>query len=180
MHGNTNINLPRPSDPDLNRALYSDYYGQCVGKGGAAVQPCGWMRLLPLWTGAVGDSQYITGTKILEEQKKFAEGDFSSPEPFLNIFDKGYRSVLDARACGGQRCLQPAFAQSDKKFSQMETLHSACVAVVRSGNERAVQRAKMSWLVKRGCMNQLWPLDLLDDLWLAWGFQANFMYASMH
>jgi hypothetical protein len=34
------------------------------------------MRLLPLWTtGAVGDSQYITGTNILEEQKEFAEGD---------------------------------------------------------------------------------------------------------
>ena len=32
--------------------------------------------------------------------------------------------------------------------SQM-TLHTACVAVIRSGNERAVQRCKMSWFNKR-------------------------------
>ena len=32
--------------------------------------------------------------------------------------------------------------------SQM-TLHTACVAVIRSGNEGAVQRCKMSWFNKR-------------------------------
>ena len=95
------------------------------------------------------------------------------------MFDKGYRSVLDARAFG-QRCLQPDFAQSDSKFSGKETLHSACIAVIRSGNERAVKMAKMSWFLKRGGMVQGWPLDLLDDMWLAWGFQVNFMYNSVH
>ena len=42
-----------------------------------------------LWTEAVGDSRYITGTKVLEERKEFAEGDLSSLGPFLNIFDEG-------------------------------------------------------------------------------------------
>jgi hypothetical protein len=35
---------------------------------------------------------------------------------------------------------------------------------------------------KRGCMvNQLLsPFDLLGDLWRVCGFQANFLYSSMH
>ena len=29
------------TDPDLYNALYSDYYGGCVGKGGVVIQLCG-------------------------------------------------------------------------------------------------------------------------------------------
>ena len=36
--------------------------------------------------------------------------------------------------------MQPTFAQSDKQFTDRATLYSAAVAVVRSGNERAVNR----------------------------------------
>ena len=53
----------------------------------------------------------------------------SSPEPGLNVLDKGYRSILAAQLCG-QQCFQPYFAQSDKTFSGERTLHSAAVAVV--------------------------------------------------
>ena len=38
MHDNTNIPLPTPSDADLNRALFSKYYGEPVGKGGVGIQ----------------------------------------------------------------------------------------------------------------------------------------------
>ena len=60
-----------------------------------------------------------------------------------------------------------------------QTLHSACVAVIRSGNEHAVKMAKLSWLIKRGCVDQLWDLNMLADVWLAWGFQVNYMYDTI-
>ena len=75
----------------------------------------------------------------------------------------------------GQTCMQPKYSKGDGQFTGNETLHSACVAVIRSGNERAVQRCKMSWFLKRGCAYQLWDIDMLCDIWEAWAFQANFM-----
>jgi hypothetical protein len=175
MHDNTNINLPSPSDADLQRALWSDYYGGCVAKGGVALQLCGWIRAIELCTGAIGDSDYIDAVEILKEQKIFAEMDQSSSSGFLNIFDKGYRCVIKAKA-EGQQCLQPVFAKSDEQFRAGETLYSGCVAVVRSGNERAVNRCKMSWFLKRGTTDQSWDHAVLADEWLGWGFQVNFMY----
>ena len=84
--------------------------------------------------------------------------------------------TLDA-AILGQKCLQPNYSKgSSQQFGQKEMLHSACIAVVRSGNERAVQRCKMSWFVKRGCAYTLWDMSQLCDLWLAWSFQSNFMH----
>ena len=65
---------------------------------------------------------------------------------FINIFDKGYRvSLLAAKQ--GQTCLQPCFAKSDQQFKRDQLLHSACVAHVRSGNERAVKIAKTSKII---------------------------------
>jgi hypothetical protein len=116
--------------------------------------------------------------KIFEEQEAFAAEDKLSSQTFVNVLDKGYRSVLDS-LMSGQKCLQPVFAQSDEQFRRDETLHSGCVAVVRSGNERSVKRVKMSWLVKRGCVDQIWNLSLLADVWLVWGFQINFMYDTV-
>jgi hypothetical protein len=69
----------------------------------------------------------------------------------------------------GQRCLQPAFAKSDEQFRRDEGLHSACVAVVRSGNERSVKQV----------VDQIWDLSMLDDVWFIWGFQVNFMYDTV-
>jgi hypothetical protein len=65
----------------------------------------------------------------------------------------------------GQNFLQPEFAKSDEQLRRDQTLHSACVAVIRSGNERAVKMAKNSWLIKRGCVDQLWDLDMLAEVW---------------
>jgi hypothetical protein len=68
----------------------------------------------------------------------------------LNVFDKGYRCTLAVCMPGGQNCLQPEFAKSDEQSRRDQTLHSACVAVIRSGNERAVKMAKNSWLDQAG------------------------------
>ena len=179
MHDNTNVPLMSPSDPDLHNALYSDYYGGCVGKGGVAIQPCGWIRTLPLCTGAIGDQAYLSKTETFEKQKIFTEIDETSDEPATNVMDKGYRSTLEAQK-QGQRCLQPDFAESDRRFKSDQTLHSAAVAVVRSGNERAVKMVKHSWFVKRGA--SLYQLDYatIDDIWMGWGFRVNFMYSPVH
>ena len=127
-----------PSDPDLQAATFSEYYGQNCAKGGVAVQQCGMIRTIPLCTGAIGDQDYLNKTQIFEEQKEFAKQDNTSDEPGLNVLDKGYRSALAALA-EGQQCMQPNFAETDMRFNGSKTLNSAAVAVVRSGNERAVR-----------------------------------------
>ena len=54
---------------------------------------------------------------------------------------------------------------------------AAAVAVLRSRNERAVMRAKLSAFVERGMHNgQKWDIDFLCDVWEAWTFRINFMY----
>ena len=68
------------------------------------------------------------------------------------------------------------FAKSDQQFKKDQLLHSACVARVRSGNERAVKIAKTSKIIGNGIPNNTFDLCLLDDIWMAWGFQVNFMY----
>jgi hypothetical protein len=113
MDDNTDVPLMRPSDPDLRKALYSDYYGGCVAEDGVVLQQCGWIRSVPLCTGGIGDQDYLSKTKIFEKQKAFAMKDDTADETGLNVLDKGCRS----------------------KFNGERTLHSAAVAVVRSGNE---------------------------------------------
>jgi hypothetical protein len=120
MHDNTDVPLTRPSDPDLQKALYSDYYGGCVGKGGVVLQQCGWIRTVPLCTGGIGDQDYLSKTKIFEKQKAFAMKDDTSDETGLKVLDKGYRSTLAAQL-QGQHCFQPDFAQCDRKL--MEKRH---------------------------------------------------------
>jgi len=108
-----------------------------------------------------------------------AAGFKTSAKGFVNILDKGYRITL-AAINEGQTCLQPIFAKSDEQFTRNEMLHSACVAVLRSGNERGVKYMKTSWIIKRGIPNGNFSLVLLDDIWMAWGFQVNFMYDPVH
>jgi hypothetical protein len=81
---------------------------------------------------------------------------------FTNILDKGYRCVLAAWRAGGQLLLQPFLAKSDRKFSSNEVLLSGAVATDRSANEHAVIRLKAS--------------GRIADMWIAWGFQCNFMF----
>ena len=78
----------------------------------------------------------------------------------------------------GQTCLQPAFAEFEKQFAANTTLYSGAIAVVRLGNERAVKRCKMSWLLKPGAKEQMWDVNFLCDALEAWTFQVNFMYEN--
>ena len=66
-----------------------------------------------------------------------------------------------------------------RKFSTKETLRAASVAADRSGNERAVRVAKMSAYIKRGTALHK-NVDRLCDVWLAWSWQANFMFKPVH
>jgi hypothetical protein len=134
MHDNTNVPMQNPNDADLNRALYSQNYGWCCAKGGISVQLCSWIQNLELCTGGIDDSGYIEAVGVLEEQQEFSKADTTSLLSFLNIFDKGYRCTLEAHR-HGQTSLQPKFAKSNKQFRRNQMLHSACVAVIHSGNE---------------------------------------------
>ena len=111
-------------------------------------------------TGRMGDGEMVEELKILDHQQEFSAWDPSSNKPFTNVFDKGFRCTTAARNAGGQKVLQPTFARSDEQFTRSETLHSAAVAVVRSGNERAVNRIKYSWFLRRGRSLQTWDVVL--------------------
>ena len=79
------------------------------------------------------------------------------------------------RSKGGQLLLQPFFAKSDRKFNSNEVLVSGAVASHRSANERAVARMKHSKFLERGIAKRA-NLETVADVWLAWGFQCNFMF----
>jgi len=121
MHDNTNVPLMRPSDPRLQRALYSRYYGRCIAKGGVAVQPCGWITTWELCTGGIDDSRYVKMVKVFEKQQQYAHYDETDQWPFTNIFDRGYRVVLDGIKCGNQICIQPAFTDNEKNSQQIKS-----------------------------------------------------------
>lgn len=124
--------------------------------------------------GHCDDDQQIEYTKIFEMQKLFAELDPTSTEAFLNIFDKGYHKLLEAKQQGHQLCYQPD--KVDLLLSGEAVLRTACVAVTRSGNERGVKRGKLSWCIKNGMNHKLMEVDLMCDIWGAWTFRVNFMY----
>ena len=174
MHDTTDIELPKPSAGDLNRATHNRCCNGTCAKGGIAVQLCNWTYGLPLVTGHCDDDQQIKFTKILELQKFFAENDPTLLEAFLNVFDKGRHKILDAKQLG-QLCLQPD-VNDGMLSSGCSVLRTGCVAVVRSGNERGVKRGKLSWVVKDGMKHRLMPVDLLCDVWETWTFRTNFMY----
>ena len=178
----TDVLLPKSTDADLQRLTWSQYYSHNVGKGGVGVQPCGWMVSYPLWTGAISDTDYLNNAGILEMQKeyaaKFASESNSEGNPFVNIVDKGFRSIVAALRAGKQLLLQPFFAKSDQKFSSNQVLTSAAIAADRAGNERAVDVAKRAGMLKRG-VRPAESLERTCDVWLAWSFQSNFMYKSV-
>jgi hypothetical protein len=127
------------------------------------------------WTSAMSDTDYFERAGILDEQQHFQNKDTSSSLPFIKTLDKGYRSDLAAWRKGGQLLLQPFFARSDRKFTSREVLVSGAVASHRSANERAVQRMEESKFVSRG-IHERANLETVADVWLAWGFQCNFMF----
>ena len=53
---------------------------------------------------------------------------------------------------------------ADDGFGGDKVLRMGCAAVVRSGNEQAVNQCKMSWFIKRGYSKQLWDVGMLCDM----------------
>ena len=146
-------------------------------KGGVFLQLCGWLGVADLWVGATSDSHYQEHSGIFERQEAFAVADLVNGVnlPFSIIFDKGYRCVLAAHRAGGQECIQPIFARSDRRFNDRETVISSSIASDRSGNERGVKLAKKAGFIKRGLTSAGSP-ERLNYAWLAWSFQTNFMF----
>ena len=177
---NTNISmLFKPSNPQLQRITFSNYYSENCAKGGGFIQLCGWMGTHNLWVGASSDTMYLNKSDILKYQDEFSRKDLVDGKhiPFSTILDKGYRSTLAAWMAGCQLILQPDFKKSDKKFRREETISSAGIATDRSGNERGVKYSKYSGILARG-MTAKNDFAMIDDIWLAWSFQTNFMYES--
>ena len=180
MWDNTNVSMQyKPGDPHLQRLTYSSYYNENCAKGGVFMQLCGWMGVHNLWTGAASDSMYLNKSEILNIQDRFASSDLVDNVhiPFTDMLDKGYRSTVAAWYAGNQLVLQPNFKKSDMKFRGVETISSAGVATDRSANERGVKYSKSSGVIARGMCAKS-DFKKFDDLWLAWGFQVNFMYES--
>ena len=180
---NTNVKVMKPGDAVLQRTTYSQYYKQNCAKGGVHLQFCGWMGTEELWTGNVCDSEYQTGGNIIKDQKAFAQWDrdkSGNTNPFMMILDKGYRIVEVAFQEGdGQTTTQPDFAKADEKFKRKEALTSAAVAKDRSGNERAVRLSKQCGLINRG-MQPRSSFVRIDNVWLTWSFQCNFMFKNVN
>ena len=136
------------------------------------------------FTGSIGDSDYVRESHILEQQECFVREDIAVGTEVVsvaNVFDKGYRVVLDCLNNGKQRFWQPVFTRSDERCGSFPTILTAVVAFVRSGNERSVKHVKHSKLIVVGAKGKpTFDLDMLSDLWLAWGYQINFMYEPVH
>jgi hypothetical protein len=92
---NTNVDMPKASNSELQRITFSSYYGGNVAKGGVMLQPCGWIGVWDLWTGAVSDTDFLKKTRILDLQDAFVERDLINGEkvPFTNILDRGYTEL---------------------------------------------------------------------------------------
>jgi hypothetical protein len=107
MHDNTALQLPELNNPDLQCALWSNYYQGCIAKGGIALQLCGWNWNLKLCTGTIDDSNYLEEVKVLKDQAVLAAEDMTSSLSFINILDKGYQAILEA-LIHGQKQMPPA------------------------------------------------------------------------
>jgi hypothetical protein len=116
----------------------------------------------------------LSESGILELQQEFVENDETSDLTFTNIVDKGYCCVIAAWR-KGQYLLQPTFGRSDQHFTTEDILTSAAIAKDRAGNERAINVCKQSGVIKHGLLRNGSPEEL-DDSWMAWSFQATFMF----
>ena len=178
MWDTTNIDLYKSSSAEIQRLTYSKYYSGNIGKGGVFIQSCGWLGTHDLWTGGISDSEYLIKSGILTLQQDYLRSGNCSHGSELSwtiMMDKGFRAVTQAWRAGKQMCVQPNFARSDRHFRAYETLRSAAVASDRGGNERAVKVSKTSGYLSKGLLPNE-KCNHLCDVWLAWSFQANFMY----
>ncbi len=181
MWDDTNVDFMfQPSGADEQRLTYSVYYAGNCAKGGVFLQPCGWMGVEHLWVGATSDSHYQENTDIFKRQEKFARQDLvdNQMKPFTNMLDRGYRVNIAAWRAGKQEVMQPSFVISDNKFSSRQTIHTAEVAMIRSANERSVNLSKKSGFIHRG-VHQRSSVTMMDNVWLTWSFQCNFIYRAV-
>ena len=175
---NTDIKLSKLGNADMQRITYSSYYSSNCAGGGVMLQLCGWMGTKCLFPGGISDTEYMTKSGIFEEQRDFACNDISDSTPFCNETDKGYRCTEAAHRAGKQKMLQPDFAKADQHFKGKQVLTSGAIATDRSGNERAVRLSKQSGYINRGIKPAGSPLRM-DNAWLAWSFQCNFMFENV-
>ena len=96
----------------------------------------------------------------------------------MHVLDKGYRCTVMMFRHGEQRVLQPIYAIKNKRWTDNEALTTASIASDRSGNERAVKLLKTSGLIKYGIESHQ-SFEYINDIWLSYGFQVNFMYKSV-
>ena len=75
FHDNTEIPIFQPKDAYKQRLTYLLYYGGNVAKGGVHTQLCGWIGVIKLFPGAIGDSEYFDLSQILCEQEEFERFD---------------------------------------------------------------------------------------------------------
>lgn len=178
MHDTTNIPLRfKPTQSELQKITHSIYYGGNNAKADCAVQPCGFVRTYMLWVAAITDSQYMIRNRIFEHQQRFQRSDLVGGVeiPFMNILDRGYKLSNEAFKAGKQTVQQPIFRErNQQRFTGRETLLSASIASIRSGNERAVAKAKMAGFLKKGLRPSECP-ERLDNVWLAWGFMVGYL-----
>lgn len=79
---------------------------------------------------------------MLEHQEEYQNNDLlrdGTVIPFTNVYDKGYRVIVDCIRRGNQLCWQPVFARSDRRYGTFSTLLTAVVAYTCSGNERSMK-----------------------------------------
>lgn len=167
------------SDAFLQKITYSSYYKMNCAKGGVFTQLCGWIGSCHLWVGAISDTEYMNRTQVMKCQELFVKLQSQHTGiPFFNVLDRGYRISSLAWTHGKQVTMQPSFTSASQKFSSNQVLYSASVASDRSGNERAVNRLKMSHRLSRG-IGKTERTDCIASLWLTWGFQVNFMFEAV-
>lgn len=180
QHDTTSLRCSfKPSRSKSQRLTWNSYYRGNVAKGSVSLQLCGWIVTDHLWVGSTSDDQYMIKTRIFERLQEYAENDEVKEKylPFINIMDRGYRMSTHAFRCGKQEVRQPVFKKEGRRFTGFEVLKSASVASIRSGNERAVRKAKLCGWLRKGLMPRECP-KRFDNVWLCWGFMINFMYRS--
>jgi hypothetical protein len=123
------------------------------------------------------DTKNLSESGILELQQNFVENDDTSDLTFTNIVSKGYHCVI-AGLMKGQYLLQPMFARSDHHLTTEDILTLTAIAKDRARNECTVNTCKQSGVIKCGLLHHGSPAAL-DDTWLAWSFQANFMFCPV-
>jgi hypothetical protein len=127
---------------------------------------------------AIGCDMYPGGAHNIGPSKvaTYLHKDDGNLQEFVAAKTKLDTTIVDTFAWRkGQYLLQPPFGRSDQHFTTEDILTSAAIAKDRAGNERAVNVCKQSGVIKHGLLRNGSPEEL-DDSWMAWSFQANFMF----